>query len=305
VGCLSCYWANDDGTFGSLLLGGVCLSMHPSSLDMDLAGEIPIVGQTAATRLCRVPSWRHCIYSFTHGFHFGGFVLMSKFLRKPLLWPLQECQLPRLWPFQCQGPGLQRQCRRQLPRQILPQLVLFRLRWQRLLLLLLQHLQFLHLLYRPRLLHCHVYLQRVSLTVQSLRRILHSSWSLHAPRHLTRLLLFPRQILSFVFGVWCQRGRESRFRGSVDRGFSFSLCATFMHHVYLLALHFVTCVPYILWHVCLWDFIIYHVTYLVLAHKVVLSCLTPISYELCFVCTNSSYFISWVHSIGLEHISNF
>jgi hypothetical protein len=30
--------------------------------------------------------------------------------------------------------------------------------------------------------------------------------------------------------------------GSVDRGFRFSLCATFMHHVYFLALHFVTCV---------------------------------------------------------------
>jgi hypothetical protein len=28
-----------------------------------------------------------------------------------------------------------------------------------------------------------------------------------------------------------------------------------------------------------------------LAHKVVLPCLTPISYELCFMCTNSSCFI--------------
>ena len=40
-----------------LLLGGVCLSMHPSSLDVDLAGEIPVhVGRAAAAWLRRVPS---------------------------------------------------------------------------------------------------------------------------------------------------------------------------------------------------------------------------------------------------------
>jgi hypothetical protein len=175
--------------------------------------------------------------------------------------------------------------------------VSFRLRRQWLLLLLLLHLQLLHLFYRPRPLHCHVYLQRVSLIVQSLRRTPHSSWSLHAPLHPTRQRLFPRRILSLVFGVWCQRGKESLDSGGVlIEGFVF-LCATFMHHVYFLALHCVT--------MSTWNFISYHVTYLCLALKVVLPCLILISYELCFMCTNSSCFILWVHSVGLEHISNF
>jgi hypothetical protein len=64
--------------------------------------------------------------------------------------------------------------------------------------------------------------------------------------------------------------------------------ATFMHLVYIPALAFCdmcTCeklksyVDYLVT-------IIYHVTYLILAYKVVLPCLTSISYKLCFLCTN-------------------
>jgi hypothetical protein len=61
--------------------------------------------------------------------------------------------------------------------------------------------------------------------------------------------------------------------------------ATFMHHVYIPALAFCDmCACEILESYA--DYlvtIIYHVTCVVLAHKVVLPCLTLISYELCFV----------------------
>jgi hypothetical protein len=51
----------------------------------------------------------------------------------------------------------------------------------------------------------------------------------------------PRRILSFVFLAFDAKGGERVDSGGVlIEGFVFSLCATFMHHVYLLALLFVT-----------------------------------------------------------------
>jgi hypothetical protein len=57
--------------------------------------------------------------------------------------------------------------------------------------------------------------------------------------------------------------------------------ATFMHHVYIPALAFCFLMRYLSY---IWIILslLYHVTSLVLAHKVVLPCLTLISYELCF-----------------------
>jgi hypothetical protein len=53
--------------------------------------------------------------------------------------------------------------------------------------------------------------------------------------------MFPRQILSFVFLAFnAKEGERVDSGGVLIEGFCFSLCATFMHHVYFLALHFVT-----------------------------------------------------------------
>jgi hypothetical protein len=84
------------------------------------------------------------------------------------------------------------------------------------------------------------------------------------------------------------KGGESRFRGSFERGFHFScvLLSCYFHASCLFS-RLASCdmcaceilesfVDYLVT-------IIYHVTCLVIAHKVVLPCLTPISYELCFV----------------------
>jgi hypothetical protein len=116
-----------------------------------------------------------------------------------------------------------------------------RVSWLRLLLLL--HHQFLLLHYRPRLLHFHMHLQRVSLIAQSQRRTLHSSWSLHAPRHPIRLLLFLLRILSFL-ALDAKGGERVDLGGVLREGFVFSLCATFMHHVYIPALVFCDMCPY-------------------------------------------------------------
>jgi hypothetical protein len=42
---------------------------------------------------------------------------------------------------------------------------------------------------------------------------------------------------------------------------------------------------------------LYHVTYLVLAHKVVLPCLTPISYVLCFICVLTLHVLSYEYTL--------
>lgn len=63
----NCCWADNDDTFGNLLLGGVRLPMHLSSLDVDLTGEILVhVGWATTTWLHPISFWRHCLYSSTH-----------------------------------------------------------------------------------------------------------------------------------------------------------------------------------------------------------------------------------------------
>jgi hypothetical protein len=58
--------------------------MHPSSLYADLVGETPVhVGWATTTFILHVLSRRHCLYSSTCSSHIGGFLLTSKFLRKP------------------------------------------------------------------------------------------------------------------------------------------------------------------------------------------------------------------------------
>jgi hypothetical protein len=71
-----------------------------------------------------------------------------------------------------------------------------------------------------------------------------------------------------------------------------------MHHGYIPTLAFCD--------MCAWEIlesymdylvtIIYHVTCLVLAHKVVLLCLTPISYELCF-CVLTLHVLSYEYTL--------
>jgi hypothetical protein len=62
-----------------------------------------------------------------------------------------------------------------------------------------------------------------------------SQFLIHAPLHLTRLLPFLLRTLSFWL-LMPKGDRESGFRGSCERGFLGSLCATFMHHIYIPAL---------------------------------------------------------------------
>jgi hypothetical protein len=73
------------------------------------------------------------------------------------------------------------------------------------------------------------------MTAQSQRRTLLSFSSLRIPLHPTRLLLFLLWTLSFWL-LMPKGERVYRFRGSYERGFLGSLCATFMHHVYIPSL---------------------------------------------------------------------
>jgi hypothetical protein len=81
--------------------------------------------------------------------------------------------------------------------------------------------------------------------------------------------------------------RESRFRGSVDKGFHFFFVCYIHASCFLSRPAFCDMCAcevresYVIYLVTL----LYHVTFLVLAHKVVLLCLTSILYELCFMCT--------------------
>ena len=79
----SCCWADGNDAFVSCITPWRHLLMHPSSLDVDLVGEIYVhIGRVTMTFLLHVLFRRHCLYSFTCGSHFGGFLLTSKFLSK-------------------------------------------------------------------------------------------------------------------------------------------------------------------------------------------------------------------------------
>jgi hypothetical protein len=109
----------------------------------------------------------------------------------------------------------------------------------------------------------------------------------HSTLICTRLDCFRSSFGPLAF--WQSMPKEERVdSGGVAREGFVSLCATFMHHVYVLMfifthLHYVTCVLMrYLSYLLLTLSLLYHVTWLVLAHKVLLPCLTLISYELCF-----------------------
>jgi hypothetical protein len=144
--------------------------------------------------------------------------------------------------------------------------------------------QYLFLSFRPRQLHSHMLLQRVSQIAQIPREILYTSCLLRAPRHPARLRLSPRQILRLVFLALAAKGGERVVSGGVLREvFVFLSCVLLSCIIFTFqSLHLCdlsSCdTP--------WALMFYPVTVLALvtvfiySSKVVLPCLTPIPYEL-------------------------